>query len=214
MHKRTLDPIKTMIFGLRKYDLDRCIALQDSLALAKREQQYRQEKKEHAKNRRKGKHNQQQQHQQHQQPEEHLRNPRSGSPMQSMADAQSATTGSSADAQSHAPPSLQQPLPSIHPGGLLGAANGGLPPGPRVHSPGEHSMEHHGTEGMFKNDDQHMRAMAMGHIPLTVNGYFSYKSKVFLVSTPQRLLQLESSLNGGGFSCQGGCIRSYGLRAF
>ncbi|KAF9011183.1 hypothetical protein BDQ17DRAFT_1387629 [Cyathus striatus] len=29
MHKRTLDPIKTMLFGLRKYDLDRCIALAD-----------------------------------------------------------------------------------------------------------------------------------------------------------------------------------------
>lgn len=27
MHKRTLDPIKTMIYGLRRYDLDRCMAL-------------------------------------------------------------------------------------------------------------------------------------------------------------------------------------------
>ncbi|EAU92445.2 hypothetical protein CC1G_00664 [Coprinopsis cinerea okayama7 len=29
LHKRTLDPIKTMIFGLRRYDLDRCAALID-----------------------------------------------------------------------------------------------------------------------------------------------------------------------------------------
>lgn len=28
-HKRTLDPIKTMIFGLRRYDIDRCAALLD-----------------------------------------------------------------------------------------------------------------------------------------------------------------------------------------
>ncbi|TEB32375.1 hypothetical protein FA13DRAFT_1790699 [Coprinellus micaceus] len=139
MHKRTLDPIKTMIFGL---------------ALAKREQQSRQEKKEHAKNKRKGKHNQQ--HQQHQQTEEH---PRSGSPTQNM-DAQSA-----------------QPL-SGHPASQHGF--GTVPPVPQVHTPGEHVMERHGSDGLLKNDDQHMRAMAMGHVPLTVNGYFSYKSKVFL----------------------------------
>ncbi|RXW17596.1 hypothetical protein EST38_g8258 [Candolleomyces aberdarensis] len=29
LHKRTLDPIKTMIFGLRRYDIDRCAALID-----------------------------------------------------------------------------------------------------------------------------------------------------------------------------------------
>ncbi len=29
LHKRTLDPIKTMIFGLRRYDVDRCAALID-----------------------------------------------------------------------------------------------------------------------------------------------------------------------------------------
>lgn len=27
LHKRTLDPIKTMIYGLRRYDLDRCMAI-------------------------------------------------------------------------------------------------------------------------------------------------------------------------------------------
>ncbi|KAF8964374.1 hypothetical protein BDZ97DRAFT_1816203 [Flammula alnicola] len=30
LHKRTLDPIKTLIYGLRRYDLDRCAALIDS----------------------------------------------------------------------------------------------------------------------------------------------------------------------------------------
>ncbi|KAF9486595.1 magnesium transporter [Pholiota conissans] len=30
LHKRTLDPIKTMIFGLRRYDVDRCAALIDT----------------------------------------------------------------------------------------------------------------------------------------------------------------------------------------
>ena len=29
LHKRTLEPIKTMIFGLRRYDVDRCAALID-----------------------------------------------------------------------------------------------------------------------------------------------------------------------------------------
>lgn len=29
MHKRTLEPIKTMLYGLRRYDVDRCIALAD-----------------------------------------------------------------------------------------------------------------------------------------------------------------------------------------
>ena len=29
LHKRTLDPIKTMIFALRRYDVDRCAALID-----------------------------------------------------------------------------------------------------------------------------------------------------------------------------------------
>ncbi|KAF8956065.1 hypothetical protein BDZ97DRAFT_1672245 [Flammula alnicola] len=32
MHKRTLDPIRTMIYGLRRYDLERCRALADSMA--------------------------------------------------------------------------------------------------------------------------------------------------------------------------------------
>ncbi|KAF4606103.1 hypothetical protein EYR38_000148 [Pleurotus pulmonarius] len=32
LHKRTLDPIKTVIYGLRRYDLDRCIALADMSA--------------------------------------------------------------------------------------------------------------------------------------------------------------------------------------
>ena len=27
LHKRTLEPIKTMIYGLRRYDVDRCAAL-------------------------------------------------------------------------------------------------------------------------------------------------------------------------------------------
>lgn len=30
LHKRTLEPIKTMIYGLRRYDLDRCAALIDT----------------------------------------------------------------------------------------------------------------------------------------------------------------------------------------
>ncbi|KAJ7599344.1 hypothetical protein C8J56DRAFT_916485 [Mycena floridula] len=30
LHKRTLEPIKTMVYGLRRYDLDRCAALIDS----------------------------------------------------------------------------------------------------------------------------------------------------------------------------------------
>lgn len=29
MHKRTLDPIKTLVYGLRRYDIDRCAALVD-----------------------------------------------------------------------------------------------------------------------------------------------------------------------------------------
>lgn len=32
MLKRTLDPIKTLIYGLRRYDLDRCIATANSRA--------------------------------------------------------------------------------------------------------------------------------------------------------------------------------------
>ena len=30
LHKRTLEPIKTLIYGLRRYDVDRCAALIDS----------------------------------------------------------------------------------------------------------------------------------------------------------------------------------------
>jgi hypothetical protein len=30
LHKRTLEPIKTLIYGLRRYDVDRCAALVDS----------------------------------------------------------------------------------------------------------------------------------------------------------------------------------------
>ena len=30
LHKRTLDPIKTLIYGLRRYDVDRCAALVNS----------------------------------------------------------------------------------------------------------------------------------------------------------------------------------------
>lgn len=30
LHKRTLDPIKTLIYGLRRYDIDRTAALVDS----------------------------------------------------------------------------------------------------------------------------------------------------------------------------------------
>ena len=29
LHKRTLEPIKTVIYGLRRYDLDRCLAIVD-----------------------------------------------------------------------------------------------------------------------------------------------------------------------------------------
>ena len=30
LHKRTLEPIKTVVYGLRRYDLDRCAALIDT----------------------------------------------------------------------------------------------------------------------------------------------------------------------------------------
>jgi hypothetical protein len=30
MHKRTFEPIKTVIYGLRRYDLDRCAAILDT----------------------------------------------------------------------------------------------------------------------------------------------------------------------------------------
>lgn len=30
LHKRTLEPIKTVVYGLRRYDLDRCAALIDA----------------------------------------------------------------------------------------------------------------------------------------------------------------------------------------
>ena len=30
LHKRTMEPIKTVVYGLRRYDLDRCAALVDS----------------------------------------------------------------------------------------------------------------------------------------------------------------------------------------
>jgi hypothetical protein len=33
LHKRTLDPIKTMIYGLRRYDIDRCAALIDQSSM-------------------------------------------------------------------------------------------------------------------------------------------------------------------------------------
>ena len=29
LHKRTLEPIKTLVYGLRRYDVDRCLALLD-----------------------------------------------------------------------------------------------------------------------------------------------------------------------------------------
>jgi len=34
MHKRTLDPIKTLIYGLRRYDVDRCAALMNGTRAA------------------------------------------------------------------------------------------------------------------------------------------------------------------------------------
>ncbi|KAF8913152.1 hypothetical protein CPB84DRAFT_1833411 [Gymnopilus junonius] len=33
LHKRTLEPIRTMVFGLRRYDLERCRALADNIAV-------------------------------------------------------------------------------------------------------------------------------------------------------------------------------------
>ncbi|KAF9535692.1 hypothetical protein CPB83DRAFT_754377 [Crepidotus variabilis] len=33
MHKRALEPIKTMLYGLRRYDLDRCLALAETMAM-------------------------------------------------------------------------------------------------------------------------------------------------------------------------------------
>ncbi|KLO20173.1 hypothetical protein SCHPADRAFT_33235 [Schizopora paradoxa] len=35
MHKRTLEPIKTLVYGLRRYDVDRCAALMDGSDIAK-----------------------------------------------------------------------------------------------------------------------------------------------------------------------------------
>jgi hypothetical protein len=34
LHKRTLEPIKTLVYGLRRYDVDRCAALIDNSDLA------------------------------------------------------------------------------------------------------------------------------------------------------------------------------------
>lgn len=179
MHKRTLDPIKTMIFGLRRYDLDRCIALQDSLTLAKREQQARHEKKEHAKNRRKGKQNKQQQQQQPPQ-----RQSRPASPRPTLGPAAITGTGSNV----HLPPPAPQQAMSVHPVGELGP--GMMPPGSMSTTPGEHDHEHAGVNGLVRSDDQHMRAMAMGHSAHPVNGYFSYKAKVFLVGCSLCTLRL------------------------
>ncbi len=35
MHKRTLEPIKTLVYGLRRYDVDRCAALMDGTDISK-----------------------------------------------------------------------------------------------------------------------------------------------------------------------------------
>lgn len=35
MHKRTLEPIKTLVYGLRRYDRDRCAALVDGADVSK-----------------------------------------------------------------------------------------------------------------------------------------------------------------------------------
>ncbi|TFK24266.1 hypothetical protein FA15DRAFT_656030 [Coprinopsis marcescibilis] len=113
MHKRTLDPIKTMINGLRRYDLDRCIALADSLELAKQQEAAQEaQRKHHGKRGKKGR-------------------------------------SSKVDAA--------------------------------VNLPTGHSTEH---DPRLKSDDDHlrdiMRAQATKPGQKVVQGYFSYKSKVYL----------------------------------
>lgn len=39
LHKRTLEPVKTMVYGLRRYDLDRCAALIDATDPKNKDQQ-------------------------------------------------------------------------------------------------------------------------------------------------------------------------------
>ncbi|KAF6748378.1 hypothetical protein DFP72DRAFT_1015290 [Ephemerocybe angulata] len=144
MHKRTLDPIKTMIFGLRKYDLDRCIALHDSLAQAKREQQAREEKREHAKSKRKGKHG---------------------------VGGGGGGGGGQGQGQQHLRPSA----------GGSGNGNG---------------VSEHSEVGLVRSDDQHLRAMAVGKAAAaSVNGYFSYKSKVYLADVYDHMDFALSSLD-------------------
>ena len=36
MHKRTLEPIRTMVYGSRRYDSERCRAVADNMALGRR----------------------------------------------------------------------------------------------------------------------------------------------------------------------------------
>ena len=40
LHKRTLEPIKTVIYGLRRYDVDRAMALRETVEERKKEDGY------------------------------------------------------------------------------------------------------------------------------------------------------------------------------
>ena len=126
MLKRTLDPIKTMVYNLRKYDLDRCIALHDNLALARREQEERDEKREKAKKRKKGKH--------------------------SHEEGDVKTSHVSTGLHPRTAPSFSS-----------------------------HESDYDRPMTTRRNDDQHLRAMLNQHPHC--NGWFSYKSKVYLVSS-------------------------------
>ncbi|KAG2022553.1 hypothetical protein CC2G_000292 [Coprinopsis cinerea AmutBmut pab1-1] len=128
MHRRTLDPIKTMIFGLRKYDLDRCIALADNLAMAKQQQDALEAKRRH-KRRKHG--------------------------WLPGASTQFTTTGSKVEAFANLEPSHI------------------------------HDLHRDLREGHIKTDDDHLREFmkqggpgAISHVE--VQGYFSYKAKVYL----------------------------------
>lgn len=123
MHKRTLEPIKTMIFGLRKYDLDRCIALSDNLELAKQQQQELEEKRRRGKKAKKHEHR---------------------------------SKGFSHRAEA-----------------VVGLET------PHIED------AQHGSAGNVRSDDEHLRHFmrmkaSQGHLPAHSQGYFSYKSKVYL----------------------------------
>ncbi|KAJ3523426.1 hypothetical protein NMY22_g11443 [Coprinellus aureogranulatus] len=82
--------------------------------------------------------------------------------------------------------------------GVGGTTAGMMPPAPTVPRSSEEHLEHDahaGSNGIMRSDEQHMRAMAMGHVAHPVNGYFSYKSKVFLADVYDHMDFALSSLD-------------------